>query len=155
MPVTPFHFGPGLLAKGVLPGHFSLSTFVAVEVAVDIETLVNLSAGRWPLHTWAHTLPGSVAVAAVVGATAYLLRRPWAALLKRIAPAEIVPGEWIESETSRRAFRKSTRCDNALGRDAVLAADGGELGASLYRRSRSACDLRRRRRPRTGDARSP
>jgi hypothetical protein len=29
MPVTPFHFGVGVLGKGIAPSRFSLSSFVA------------------------------------------------------------------------------------------------------------------------------
>ena len=65
MPVTPFHFGVGALAKGLAPSKISLSAFVASQVLFDCETAHYLLIAReWPLHRWAHTF----AVGSVVGA---------------------------------------------------------------------------------------
>ena len=34
MPFTPFHFGPGLLGKGLAPRSYSWSAFVAINVVI-------------------------------------------------------------------------------------------------------------------------
>ena len=56
MPVTPFHFGPGLLLKACAPRQISLTSFVATQVVIDIESGYHLFRGDWPVHRWAHSL---------------------------------------------------------------------------------------------------
>lgn len=63
MPVTPFHFGPGLLLKAAGPRHVSLAAFVASQIAIDVESGYHLMRGDWPVHRVLHTLP----VATLVG----------------------------------------------------------------------------------------
>lgn len=63
MPFTPFHFGPGMLIKGLMPGQFSLATFALANVAMDVEPLVQLLRDHAQLHGASHTLIG----AAVIG----------------------------------------------------------------------------------------
>lgn len=67
MPVTPFHFGPGLLLKAAAPGAISFAAFVAANVVIDVESLVNLVSGTHPVHATLHTFAGSLAVGALVG----------------------------------------------------------------------------------------
>lgn len=67
MPITPFHVGPGLLLKGLAPRHVSLTAFVAANVVIDAEVVVNLLAGRSRLHAELHTLGGAVAAGLVAG----------------------------------------------------------------------------------------
>lgn len=78
VPFTPFHFGPGLLLKGVAPRHVSASAFVAANVAIDLESLYNLARGAWPIHTRLHTFVGA-ALAGITTVLALLALR-WAAL---------------------------------------------------------------------------
>ncbi len=52
MPFTPFHFGPGLFAKSLLPRHFSWLAFVASQVLIDCETLFYLVQRAWPIPRW-------------------------------------------------------------------------------------------------------
>lgn len=76
MPVTPFHLGPGLLLKGLAPGRVSLSAFVLANVVIDAESVVNLLAGRSPVHATFHTLAGAmIAGAACGGLVAWVGRR--------------------------------------------------------------------------------
>lgn len=79
MPFTPFHFGPGLLAKSLAPRWFSFTAFVLTQVVIDVETLVFLIRREWPVHRAAHTfLFGSViglAVGIIVFAAARALGR--------------------------------------------------------------------------------
>jgi len=60
MPITPFHLGAGLLIKAAVPRRFSLSSFTAVQVAIDIEVVVNMARGHDPLHEFFHTWIGSL-----------------------------------------------------------------------------------------------
>lgn len=67
MPVTPFHFGPGLLLKAAAPRAVSFSAFVAANVVIDVESLVNLVSGRYPIHAELHTFVSSLLVGVLVG----------------------------------------------------------------------------------------
>jgi len=75
MPVTPFHFGPGLFCKGLAPQHFSLAAFVVTETLVDVETLVNLGLRNWPVHDRFHTLVGSISMGLAASAGIFLAGR--------------------------------------------------------------------------------
>ena len=55
MPITPFHFGPGLLLKAAAPRHVSFAAFVAANVAIDVESAYFLLTGGWPVHRSVHT----------------------------------------------------------------------------------------------------
>jgi hypothetical protein len=87
VPITPFHFGPGLFGKGLVAPWYSWSAFVAANVLIDFESLYYLSRDEWPVHRQLHTFVG----AAVVGvATALLLlgaRAVVPALRRRLATA--------------------------------------------------------------------
>jgi membrane-bound metal-dependent hydrolase YbcI (DUF457 family) len=76
MPVTPFHFGIGLLGKGLAPSRVSFSSFVASQVVIDCESAYYLFVARaWPVHRWAHTLPVAVPLGAAVGFAVWRLGR--------------------------------------------------------------------------------
>lgn len=67
MPFTPFHSGPGLLAKAVLGRHFSFVIFGATQVAMDIEPLLKLQGHLdGPVHGMTHTWPGAILIALAV-----------------------------------------------------------------------------------------
>lgn len=67
VPITPFHFGPGLLLKAVAPRRVSFTAFAAANVAIDVESVVNLLAGRMPVHALLHTVPAAFAVGLAAG----------------------------------------------------------------------------------------
>jgi hypothetical protein len=68
MPVTPFHFGIGLLGKGLLPARVSVAAFVVSQIVIDCETAYYLFvAQEWPVHRWAHTLLVGTSVGVVCG----------------------------------------------------------------------------------------
>jgi hypothetical protein len=67
VPITPFHFGPGLAAKGLVPRHFSWSAFVASQVLIDCETAYNIAIRRYPLHRELHTFIGATAAGVLTG----------------------------------------------------------------------------------------
>lgn len=83
MPVTPYHFGPGVLLKAAAPRSVSLLAFAAANVAIDVESLVNLLAGRYPVHATLHTFAASLAVGLVVGAAV-----GWIGRWRRLQSAE-------------------------------------------------------------------
>ena len=83
MPVTPFHGGIGLLAKGLLRDSVSFLGFCAVQVAIDLESVYHLSRDEWPVHRFFHTLVGaSLASVAVTLLCAFIGRR-----LRRTQPS--------------------------------------------------------------------
>jgi hypothetical protein len=61
MPITPFHFGPGVLIKSVVPKWFSLRAFILSQIVIDSETAWNLLKGNDRLHTVFHSYLGSLA----------------------------------------------------------------------------------------------
>ena len=59
MPFTPFHFGPGLLVKGLAPDRFSWTAFAATQVVIDCETLYYMVHREYPIHRDLHTFVGA------------------------------------------------------------------------------------------------
>lgn len=77
MPITPFHFGLGAALGAIAPRQVSFLAFCAVNVAIDLESLVHLVAGIHPVHTFFHTYLGaSLAGAATFTAFWALARWP-------------------------------------------------------------------------------
>lgn len=77
MPLTPFHFGAGLLAKGLFATRVSLAAFVASQVVIDCETAYYLVTRQWPLHRWAHTFAVGGPVGMAVGALVSAVGAAW------------------------------------------------------------------------------
>jgi hypothetical protein len=94
MPVTPFHLGPAIVVKAVCPRWISLGVFAAVQIAIDVESVANILLGRYPVHGVAHTVPGSLLVAALVLVPARALLGP---LYGRLARVHGVP-PWARAE---------------------------------------------------------
>lgn len=67
MPITPYHFGPGLLLKGMGPGAVSFSAFVLANIIIDAEVAVNLWTGHRPLHATLHTYAAALAAGLLAG----------------------------------------------------------------------------------------
>ena len=65
MPITPLHVGPGLLIKLVGGRHLSLTMFVLTQITMDLEVLMRLMLGAFPLHGFTNTILGATAVLAV------------------------------------------------------------------------------------------
>lgn len=70
MPFTPFHFGPGMLIKGLIPKQFSLSVFALANIAMDVEPLYHLMRGDVQLHGASHTLLGAACIGAATALVA-------------------------------------------------------------------------------------
>ena len=65
MPITPFHFGPGLAVKAVAEDRFSLVVFGFSQVLIDVEPAVGLFRGAELLHGFSHTYVGATLLAVV------------------------------------------------------------------------------------------
>ena len=59
MPFTPYHFGPALVAKGLLKSRFCIITFAVSQVIIDLESLFYLIQNDWPVHRLFHTYVGA------------------------------------------------------------------------------------------------
>lgn len=83
MPITPFHFGPGVLLHAASPRRASFLAFCAANVLIDLEPLYFLYSGQFPLHRGLHSLVGaSLAVVATVALFA---------MAQRLAPVVPLP----------------------------------------------------------------
>ncbi len=60
MPLTPFHFGPGLLMQETRPQFFSFTVFILSQIIMDFESLYNILNHNERIHTYFHTYIGSV-----------------------------------------------------------------------------------------------
>ena len=81
MPFTPYHFGPGVLFKSLVPRRISLVAYGTAQVAIDCETLYHLVRHTKPDHGFFHTFVGAslvgLGVAVALALMAPLLPRPW------------------------------------------------------------------------------
>jgi hypothetical protein len=60
MPATPFHFGPAMLLKAVIPDRFSLFIFCYSQVVMDLEVVYKiLVSHQLPLHGLSHSYLGA------------------------------------------------------------------------------------------------
>lgn len=59
MPITPFHFGPGILIKSFRTRTFSWSMFVLANVAIDVEPVLWFLFTGDPVHDVLHTYLGA------------------------------------------------------------------------------------------------
>jgi len=75
VPVTPFHFGPGVLFHAVAPRKISFIAFVAANCITDIESVYNVLRGNFPVHRFLHTFVGAALVAAMTVALFMAMRR--------------------------------------------------------------------------------
>jgi hypothetical protein len=84
MPFTPYHFGPGLFAKGLAARWFSWITFVAVQVVIDCETLYHAIRHEYPLHRTLHTFLGATLTGIAVAGLLLGCKRVLSSLLPRL-----------------------------------------------------------------------
>src|SRR5204863_2799538 len=68
VPFTPYHFGPGLLVKSLVPRYISLTAYCAAQVAIDCETLYFIVRHSKPDHRFLHTMVGASLVGFAVAA---------------------------------------------------------------------------------------
>lgn len=75
MPITPFHFGPGVLLHSAAPRRVSFIAFVAANGITDIESIYNVLAGNFPVHRFLHTFVGAALVTGLSVALFMAMRR--------------------------------------------------------------------------------
>jgi hypothetical protein len=76
MPLTPLHFGVGLLGKGLAPASLSITAFMASQVVIDCESGYFLFiAHEWPVHRALHTFALATPLGLVVGAAVWAVVR--------------------------------------------------------------------------------
>lgn len=86
-PVTPFHFGPGILLKSWTPRAVSLTAFVVSQIVIDTESGYHLLRGDWPVHREGHSLLAGSLIGLLSGTSVWLAgqrRRRIAASLDRL-----------------------------------------------------------------------
>ena len=66
MPITPFHFGPAALVKGVISRYFSFLAFGLTQGLIDLEPLYYMATDAWPIHRFFHTYLGATVAAILV-----------------------------------------------------------------------------------------
>ena len=81
MPFTPYHFGPALVAKGLLKNRFCIIIFSLSQVIIDLESLIYLLQNDWPVHRFLHTYIG----ATIAIMMSIFLAKPLLRMLKLIA----------------------------------------------------------------------
>jgi hypothetical protein len=59
MPITPFHFGPGLAFKSVTGSWFSFTVFCFAQVVIDLEPAWFMLTGDAYIHRFLHTYFGA------------------------------------------------------------------------------------------------
>lgn len=103
MPMTPFHFGPGLLFKG-MSGRMGLAPFILVNILMDIEPVMTFLLTGDPQHRILHTYIGATTVAVLVA----LYSSPLLELWFRFWNAKLSPvqARWLHCEIaiSRQAL---------------------------------------------------
>jgi hypothetical protein len=106
----------------------SLGVFTLVNVALDVESVSNILLHRWPIHGPLHTVPGSLAVAAV----GVITGKPLLTRINRLAAA------WLERSSATSAV---TGLRTWMVRELrPVSWTGALLGASLAALSHVALD---------------
>jgi membrane-bound metal-dependent hydrolase YbcI (DUF457 family) len=83
LPFTAYHMAPGLAAKAVLRGNFSLVVFGCAQVIMDVEPLVARLNGTGNYHGATHNLAGATVIGAAAAVTGKYLVDAGAILLRR------------------------------------------------------------------------
>ena len=109
MPITPYHIGPGILVKALVPARFSFSAFAATEIVVDLEPAYHALQGHWPAHRMLHTVVGSLTAGAAVALCLYVARRPVGQALAALPKIGAVgDGQGIRKTPTRRPREPQT-----------------------------------------------
>jgi len=64
--------GPAALLKALGGRYFSLTVFGFTQVAIDLESLIYMAQGQWPVHRFLHSALG----ATIIGVTGPFIGRP-------------------------------------------------------------------------------
>lgn len=95
MPFTPFHMGPGILAKALLQSSFSLMVFGWSQIVMDLQPLVAIVTGEGKLHGFTHTYVGSSFIAIFSAVTGKYLSQWALAVFSRGVQRRINIGWWV------------------------------------------------------------
>lgn len=82
MPFTPFHWGPGLLIGLLLFPLLDLPCLLIASVIVDIEPIIIMMQGGFPLHAFFHTYLGATLAGLALIPIVYFLRNFFASVLR-------------------------------------------------------------------------
>jgi hypothetical protein len=114
VPFTPYHFGPGLLLKGIAPAHSSMVALCAANVVVDCETLYHLVRRDPAIHGVLHTFLGATLAGVATALVMVATRRWWdRGFVRRL---------WVEIEGQALA----------QGRSAFAIAVGAVVGGASH-----------------------
>lgn len=97
MPITPFHFGPGLLCKGLAPKHVSWTSFALANCLIDLEPISLYLLTGSPDHRFFHTFPGATLAAIVAATLGKGFCEAWLRFWNRqLSPAQ---AKWLGTDT--------------------------------------------------------
>ncbi len=89
MPITPFHFGPGLLLKSFGGRHVSWVTFALANLLIDVEPVACYLVTGQPIHPYVHTWLGALLVGVLAAVAGRPLGEVWLRLWNRqLSPAQ-------------------------------------------------------------------
>lgn len=89
MPITPFHFGPGLLLKAYLPARLSWTLFALANILIDLEPITWFLFSGEPAHRQLHSYPGATLVIAACLWPGWSLAERWLRWWNRqLSPAQ-------------------------------------------------------------------
>jgi len=86
VPFTPYHFGPGLLGKGLAARWYSWTAFVASNVVIDCESFYHLVRHDYPVHRQLHTFLGAALAGVATACVLLCIRRVLRVRLATRAP---------------------------------------------------------------------
>ena len=101
MPVTPLHFGPGLLIKAAIPRHFSWCAFAGANVLIDIEPAAYWIIEGEPAHRFFHTYLGASLVGVLAALITLVALPPWLRWWNRQMSSAQARWLGVETEVSR------------------------------------------------------
>jgi hypothetical protein len=111
MPVTPLHFGPGLLIKAMIPRHFSWCAFATANVLIDIEPAAYWVIEGEPAHRFFHTYIGASMMGVLAAVLTLLLLPGWLRWWNRqLSPTQ---AKWLGVEIDVTLF--AVCCGALLG----------------------------------------
>jgi hypothetical protein len=111
MPFTPFHFGPAIAIKAVVPRYFSVSVFILSQVLMDLEPLYYMLTDNPPLHRFFHTYLG----AAVIFVVCLIIGKPTGQLWLKIWNKLVSPGPHSRLHSPGEITLKATAIAAFLG----------------------------------------
>ncbi|MFA7240664.1 MAG: hypothetical protein WC091_11160 [Sulfuricellaceae bacterium] len=97
MPITPFHFGPGLLFKSYATTRMSWTVFALANILIDIEPIAWLLLSGDPAHRQWHSYLGAAAVAAISVWPGRRLAEAWLRWWNR--QLNVAQARWLGAQT--------------------------------------------------------